>query len=333
MDLDGTLVEQGNRDNVNPQAPEALQRAEAICSVFIVTSGVFSIDGLRRLGLAGDRTVVITRKNYPQDAPDFALSEVQRYIAIQQSLGKSYHPSNFRLEDPAAKHLAPLFMEDHPIPLIDNTAYPLYRNPGIYGLMVNSYQRHKADYELYHNIIGNLIPIQSLRNTIKTVETFYSGDPREQAMRLQLATRTAFGVEFPEPNQQRYAAIALGIVDLFASKLGLWVERLQEITDYFGKIYLVKLSFQSAMLDGPVYQLNISTGQENWIISLASSPIMQGINHGFNWLTYGKYEAGKLVEYGFFNQGEAGRMTLGNSGAQYVVDVFQKFNDLIEKIL
>lgn len=172
IDLDGTLVEQGNREKVNPQAQEALTRAERAGSVFIVTSGLVTIDYLKTLGLAGDRTVLITRENYPEDTPAFALSEVQKYIAMQRSSGRNYNPADFKLEDYSVKHLAPLFMKKRPIPLIDDNICATINNHGILGLTLPDqttlaeYQRHPAK-EFGQEIIPDLL------EAVRRVEIHY----------------------------------------------------------------------------------------------------------------------------------------------------------------
>lgn len=339
IDLDGTLVEQGNREKINPQAQEVLQRAERVGSVFIVTSGLVTIDGLKRLGLASDRTVLIARQNYPspfEDLPPYALEQVGQYCAMREKQGVYFRKNVFDLESPRKKHMAPLFMQPYPIPLIDNSVYPIYLNPGIYGITARSWPYSQVQRS-YRFLPDYPISFQYLSDAAVAVEDFYALDPSARQLRTEsqsyivgLKKYQKGQLEPPMTLAEKYTHIALGIEDLFKN-IGMGL--LTEITGQSTTKYYLQLSIQPAVLDGPIRQLEFRTAQESFVFSLANSPITQGLSHGFNWLTYARYAEGRLVWYGNFNQQEAGAMTQREHPHLQVVDVFQKFERLLDDIL
>lgn len=341
IDLDGTLVEQGNGDNVNPQAQEALQRAEGIGSVFIITSGFTSIDNLKRSGLAGDRTVLITRQNYPspsKDLPPYALEQVRQYCAMREEQAVYFGENFIDLDNPAKKRLAPLFMKPYPVPLIDNSVYPIYLNPGIYGIAARNWPYSQAERS-YQFLPEYPISFQSILDAALAVEDFYDLNPSARQLRakpqsyiVKLPSKkyVESQLEPPITPTEKYIRIAIGMDDLLKNIGG---GLFTEITGQSTKKYYLRLSIISATLDGTITQIAFRTAQKSWIFSVANSPIAQGINHGFNWLSYSKYDNDQLVEYGFFGQEEGGRLTLRHTGAKHVLDVFQKFEELLSDIL
>ena len=337
VDLDGTLVgDQGDRENVHPDAVSAMRRAGEIGSVFIVTNGLVSIDYLRRLGLAGDRTVLITRQNYGPlpnlDLPPEAEESLRQYIARQRGLGREFRESDFKLEDTAQKHLAPLFMQDEPVPLIDNAFYATWHNPGIWGIAVKSWP-YGGDERTYRFLSGEVLRLKTLSEVMELVDNFYVDSspvrgliplPYPGILSLSEADSTQLTTE------DKYRKIALGINDILRA-VGYGT-----IIGFSTYEYSLRITYFNSVLDGVISRVEFKTDREVWNALIAESLFRRDQGESINpiHLTYGRYKEGQLVEYGYdMHHEEAGGWVLKhNPGVRYV-NVVEAFEILFADIL
>lgn len=330
FDLDDTLVYRDlSGEKVNPQAQEALERAEKVGSIFIVTNGLISVAGLKQLGLWRNGLVLINRKNYAsspwEDTPFLATAVAQTYIAKQQSLGIQYRENDFDFKDSAKKHLAPLFMKSYQIPLVDNSFSATLRNPGIWGLTLHDQQFYEYQQEVARETGVEVIP--DLLEAITRIENYYSLlYPMPEFIRSTLVVESSKEVALTPT--ARFQKISSSIKDLLPPHKML--EGYQILT---GLRYPAKIFYEAGWM---TWRVEFSSRERLWIIRqhFSTNHVYGGVDYGsgFDYLQYSKRVADQIIEYGDFNLGEAERLTRQMHPHMQLVNVFEKFEELLAEL-